>query len=681
MFKIAIAYIVMALGLSSLIQADGLLTPVDEKYPKDFLRNQVTEISVTIHGLVAETTVYQEFLNEGTDSTDAVYSFPLPPEARATNFNYWYDGQVYTAVLQVREQAPNPGSGEGGIVAVLDKYIGRNGLKIHLRGIPPGATQQIQFNYISLCEYHRGEVYYRYPLQAADFVNHQLEHVKFSVAVEANSPITNYDMPGNENFNVISASNNSLQLELLKPKAYLAEDLFFTYHTDPEALGVDFYSVANDSANGHFSLFVRPQNQEISENILPKRIFFLLENSSAMFGYKLNQSIAAILRALDEMTAEDEFNLILFNDSVIGWQAGPVSATDEMIEQARAFLASVSVSGGSSLDFGLQACLRQIGDANRSNSILVFSGSRTPVYPRKVEADNIYRAGIFPIGMGSELSRQALEMTAALNYGFVTYLEQDDNLVEEMYRIFNKISQPVLSDTRIEYGGVNISQTLPEKTPTTYAGSYFFITGRYDNPGIAAMSLAGTSASGVNAFDFQLDFSAMGENDRFTEFIWAKETIDALEREIEVYGEDQSLQDQLIELSLKYNIRCRYTAYVADYDDNGGGTTSIKEKDARVLAPTTSFIVGNYPNPFNPATRIRFFVHKNDASATMLLKVYNIRGQLVAIVDISGLSGGWHDVEFKGRDAFGRALASGIYLVQLQIGNQSRSIVKINLVK
>ncbi|MEJ2055791.1 MAG: hypothetical protein P8X42_17900, partial [Calditrichaceae bacterium] len=55
---------------------DGLMLPASEEYPKDLLRNRVTEVNVTINGLVAETEVYQEFVNEWYDTTDAVYSFP-----------------------------------------------------------------------------------------------------------------------------------------------------------------------------------------------------------------------------------------------------------------------------------------------------------------------------------------------------------------------------------------------------------------------------------------------------------------------------------------------------------------------------------------------------------------------------------------------------------------------------
>jgi hypothetical protein len=50
----------------------------------------------------------------------------------------------------------------------------------------------------------------------------------------------------------------------------------------------------------------------------------------------------------------------------------------------------------------------------------------------------------------------------------------------------------------------------------------------------------------------------------FAAKFWGKEKIDALERQIAVYGATDSLKQLTIKYSLLYNIRCQYTAYLAD---------------------------------------------------------------------------------------------------------------------
>lgn len=681
MLRLQSFFLSLAVFAASAAWADGLMLPSGFDYPKDFLKNRMTHVTVDIKGVIAETVVYQEFVNESSRPVDAVYSFPLPPDARATRFNYWLGDQLFRAVLRVKEQAVNPGTGEGGVVAEVNKYMGRNGLRIKLKNIPAGGIQRVRLTYISVCDYYQGRTTYTYPFDTEDFIPYPIEHVQFDFNVTSNSTITGYDIPGHSNYRILSESSSGVALELAAPKTYANQNITFFYETEQSEIGVDFYSVALDTADGHFALVVRPESNAPPERVLAKRVLFLLSNSTGMFGYKLSESISAISQSLDRLPKTDFFNIVLFSGVVGRWQSQPVPANEANIQAAKAFLATVTNASGSRMQDGIAECLRQITDADFSNAILVFADGRSPLDPRQIETLNVYQAGIFPIGIGNSLDRARLEMTAALNYGFVTYLNEDDNLSERMVQVFSQISAPVLSGVRMEYGRADLSQILPEKTPTTYAGSNFFTVGRYRNPGLSGLSIAGMAANGITSFDFQLDFASQTTENKFVESLWAKEKIDALEREIEVYGETPALKQEVIKLSLAYLIRSRYTAYVADYETEEPATSVERVEAHDSVVPSTSFLAGNYPNPFNPTTKIKFYIKAGAENSTKLLRIYNSLGQLVAVIDISHLRSGWHEIEFNGRDMFGNALPSGVYYVQLQIRNQATSVIRMSLLK
>jgi len=651
--------------------AEGLLMPINEDYPKDFLRNRMTRVTVGINGLCAQTFVYQEFVNEWTEPVDAVYSFPLPPDARATEFLYWRNDTTFKAILKVREQATNPGTGEGGVVALVNEYIGRNGIKVQLFGIAPGAIQKVQLHYTSICDYYMGKASYNFPLDTQDFVKYPLDHLQFNFYIRSNSTISDFDIPGFPEYEVTRSSATALDVELIKPKTFVNRDLEFWFKTDNNQLGVDFYSVANDSMDGHFALFIRPQDQADPDSVFPKRVLFLLGNSSRMFGYKLEQSKTAIKRALDLLSSNDYVNIVIFNNYVYRWQSAPVQATPDNIQNAKAYVDNIASSYGSRMDLALKSALEQIHDSNYSNSILVFTDGRSPIDPREIESLNQHQAGIFPIGIGDDLDRARMEMTAALNYGFVTYFDEDDNLIDGMLRVFNQISQPILKNVAFEFGRADLYQILPRKIPTTYAGSYFYMTGRYQNPSKSALAIAGESVSGVNAFNFYLDFSNETRTNKFAESLWAKEMIDDMERQIEIYGETQALKDSLTALSLQYNIRCRYTAYIADYKTEY--PTGVKANN--LVAVPSSYLLGNYPNPFNPTTTIRFYLSPSSAKANAkFLKIFNSLGQLVAVLDINHLAPGLHTIQFDGRDFYGDTLPSGLYFVRLEVGEEINTI-------
>ena len=78
----------------------------------------------------------------------------------------------------------------------------------------------------------------------------------------------------------------------------------------------------------------------------------------------------------------------------------------------------------------------------------------------------------------------------------------------------------------------------------------------------------------------------------------------------------------------------------------------------------------NYPNPFNPSTVIRFDLSR---AAHVTLRVYNVKGELVSTVADGGMPAGRNEVDWKGTDDSGRAVASGVYFYRLAAGDDVRT--------
>ena len=83
-----------------------------------------------------------------------------------------------------------------------------------------------------------------------------------------------------------------------------------------------------------------------------------------------------------------------------------------------------------------------------------------------------------------------------------------------------------------------------------------------------------------------------------------------------------------------------------------------------------SLAVTTAPNPFNASTALG--VHLPEP-ARVTLTVYNITGQVVAVVVDQELPAGVHRREWDGRGQHGRAAASGLYLYRLVAGPQVRT--------
>ena len=73
-------------------------------------------------------------------------------------------------------------------------------------------------------------------------------------------------------------------------------------------------------------------------------------------------------------------------------------------------------------------------------------------------------------------------------------------------------------------------------------------------------------------------------------------------------------------------------------------------------------LLQNFPNPFNTATRIDFYV---PANGRVSLRVYDVRGRKVRTLVDRFLSRGKHFSIWNGRDGLGRRVASGLYICRL----------------
>jgi len=87
--------------------------------------------------------------------------------------------------------------------------------------------------------------------------------------------------------------------------------------------------------------------------------------------------------------------------------------------------------------------------------------------------------------------------------------------------------------------------------------------------------------------------------------------------------------------------------------------------DETPTAPVASFLAQNFPNPFNPTTRIAFGLA---APADVSLRIYDAAGRLVRVLAEGARPAGNYSELWDGRDARGAAVASGIYFYRLNAG-------------
>jgi len=181
-------------------------------------------------------------------------------------------------------------------------------------------------------------------------------------------------------------------------------------------------------------------------------------------------------------------------------------------------------------------------------------------------------------------------------------------------------------------------------------------------------NLGNSELSGLMAIPTEFGLSSMGQNlpndyyytvepgvsRVFTITYTAGDTVQDINTEILITSNDPDMSSVTIPLTL--------TAAVSNNDN---------------LNPVVTALKGNFPNPFNPTTTIRFSIKE---AGPVKINIFNLKGQLVKQLMNADLQSGNHQLIWDGRDERGSNVASGIYFYRMESGSY-RATNKMMLMK
>ncbi len=135
-------------------------------------------------------------------------------------------------------------------------------------------------------------------------------------------------------------------------------------------------------------------------------------------------------------------------------------------------------------------------------------------------------------------------------------------------------------------------------------------------------------------------------------------------------------KDTILELMLyKYEYNNDNTTFLI-YSTGVSAPTAITQSSQQRI-PKTFDMSQNYPNPFNPTTAIEYEI-KNSGSVN--LEIYNSIGQKIKTLVSKQQNAGVYKIQWDGKDAKNKKVASGVYFYQIKIEGISQT-KKMLLVK
>lgn len=650
----------------------------NDVYQKMWIKN--VAVNININDQLAVTSLDQTFYNELNQSVEAIFIFPLPENATITEMVYWVNGQRFVATIRERQEAIDAYNQKlhQWLDPALLEYLGDNLFRLKIVPINPLSEVRTEITYIEPLPYDFGKISYNLPLNTLGLSSKPLEKVTVDMDAKSNSKFKSFASVSHQNssaLNLNKISDSEYSLFYGDENYYPDKDLNVSFELDRS--NIDFniltYTPAVEDSIGSdsfYAIWVNPPFEVDDEQIIPQRIIFAADVSSSMEGERIDQLKEALTGFVNLLRPVDKFNIITFGTFVEKFQVDLVAADDDNKNLALEFISKLSALGLTNVSEALKESFAQTFDSQSYNDILFLTDGK-PTWGQ-VEADSIYSmiaaentddVRIFSFGIGNEVSRPLLTEIANRNHGYPVFINSDDSISAITTEHFLRISKPVLSDIDLTLGGLNAWDIYPKNQQDLFWGSQQLYLGKYSGSGNFNVKLQGKLRDSDYLHEEQIYFPDTVGGHRFVPRLWARNKIDEIISLINTYGETQELVDQVVELSLRFQILTPYTAFYSDPD--GDPTTNVDDKEL----PDEYLLKQNYPNPFNPETQIEYVLPQDAGVQKVTLKIYNSLGQLVRILVNDFQSPGIHNAVWNGRDNKGNMLSSGIYFYVLETGN------------
>jgi len=568
-----------------------------------------TDVVARVAGSVASVRVRQEFTNPYDTKIEAVYVFPLPHDAGVHEFVMTIGERTIRGILREREEAQQlyADARAAGRVASLLTQERPNVFTQKVANIEPGKAIEIEIEYFHALPYVDGWYELVFPMVVGPRFN-PVGSTQGVGAVPRNAQgasgqatVVTYLAPNERSGHDIALAvelDAGMRIEELVCDTHEVSTLYADART-PEHEGSrvhielapadripnrDFvlrwrvaggrlktsWLAQGDNERGTFALALHPP---ISADDLPRRpveMICVVDTSGSMRGQPLAIATSALHRLLDRLGPDDAFQIVRFSSDSSSLGPGPLAGTPENIRRGRRYIDDLSAGGGTHMLKGIRAALRCERDPERQTVIAFltdgFIGNEEEILSevRREIAD----ARIFSFGIGSSPNRFLLEALAREGRGTVAYVGLDARGGEVMALTFDRMCRPALTDVRLDFGGLEVTDVFPRHVPDLFPGRAVIVTGRYVNrtpDEHIAVRLSGRVGGRIVALDTVCDL-ASETNHGGIERLWARTKIADLASEARDARDDlerRACYDKIRVTALEHGLLSAFTAFVA----------------------------------------------------------------------------------------------------------------------
>ncbi len=582
-----------------------------------------SDLSVDIQGDIATVQVQQVFVNPSDDPMSAEYLFPLNQKAAVYAMQMRVGDEVIEAEVQKKheaEQTFETAKQEGKAAALLTQHR-PNMFTQNISNLMPGQPITVTLSYVQAVPKiddayelvlplvvgprYQGRMDFEPTSETVVLSDFHEEELAASAVAEIDgwevSKLPEYPpVPGLTNPDTIEPARVSLALNLrgAVPVSNLTSathdlqldesdgiisatfkdgrvidnrDLVLRYELggDQTAAGVLAH---HDERGGFVSLLIEPPKVPQSDQITARELVFVLDTSGSMGGAPLDAGKRFMETALRGLRPEDYFRVIRFSSGASEFASQAVPATPGNIRSGLRYVRDLRAGGGTEIDNAIRHAFATRQPENTLRIVVFLSDGyigREADVLRTIRRQ-IGDARIYAFGVGTAVNRYLLDGMAKEGRGYARYVDPTQRASDVAETLAQDLKSPVLTDISVDWGGLNVTDVVPQHIPDLFDGGSIRVMARYEGGGPTDIKINGL----VQGRDAQMPLSPnlpsrpTAEDDMrqgtAIPLTWARTKIADLGRALAVQtGNPRKLEAQITDLGLKFNLQTQFTSFVA----------------------------------------------------------------------------------------------------------------------
>lgn len=575
-----------------------------------------TSLNADIKGYVSEVEVRQEYINPYEQPIEAVYTFPLPHNAAVYDMEMRVGQKIMKADIKRRAEAQKAyeEAKQQGRRAGLLEQERPNIFTQSVANILPGDNITIVIRYTETLTFDKNKYHFVFPTVVGPrYIPGEWIEQSFIPGVtdwkRINPPVlppgmrsghdisitVNLDTGGIPITNLSSVTHgiditkngeSKAQINIKATDTIPNKDFVLDYELASNKPQFGFFTHKPQNEEGYFSLMIQPQTQFTTTEITPKEIFFIVDTSGSMDGEPIEKSKEAMSFALKHLNPEDSFFLMKFSNVTLRLSNKPLLNTPENILSGLQYINNIKAGGGTEMLPGILEALEYPHDPKKLRIVVMmgdgYIGNETEILDA-IQSKLGDQTRLFSFGIGSSVNRYLLDNMGKIGRGSAYYVTLRDNSQDIVDKFYQRISSPLLTDLKIDWGGIQVTQMYPSLTPDLFAGQPLYIHGRYTQAGQSTIKVTGRVASveeglgnnlrklfGIGAavdrheelFSIPAVFPASNQDNSWIGRIWARNKITDLTDQM-FEGEQPTLVEEVTSLGLRHRLVTKYTSFVA----------------------------------------------------------------------------------------------------------------------